>query len=320
MAKSRQLPVALAQITAMQRLETLAEADVMALQKILAGKQSIVIAPAAELIIRHHLTELTDALIATFHRLSVKGATTDPGCQAKWAIANALYQLEKPDADLFLFGIRYRQPEPVWGKTIDTAAPLRSLCALGLVQANYLDVLSELADLLADLEYDARAGAARAIGYSQNPAGIPLLRLKVHLGDSEPIVLSECFIALLALSPEQASLVIEALTGGRDEVQELAALALGEARIPSAFDAIKRQWQRTRSPELRQSFLLAIATLRTDDSLAFLLTELERGNPQDAKDAIIALDIYRHTPAIWQQVIAAAQLRSEPNILAMLNP
>ncbi|MGC1305804.1 MAG: HEAT repeat domain-containing protein [Phormidesmis sp.] len=320
MAKSRKLEETLAIIKRIQQLETLSKADVVALQAIVKGKQTMAIAPTTKLIIRHNLIQLIPDMVSAFYRLLKNGGKSDPSCKAKWAIANTLYQLEKPDTDLFLAGIHHVQLEPVWGKPIDTAPPLRSLCALGLVQANYFDLLNELADLLADAEYDARAGAARAVGYSQNPAGIPLLRLKVHLGDSEPVVLSECFISLLKLSEDQAPIVIKALENGSEEIQELAALALGEVRIPAAFAAIKKQWQRTRSAELRQSFLLAISTLRTDDAIAFLLTLLERGNAQDAKDAIIALDIYRHTPEVWQQVTKAAQLRDQPNLTALLNP
>ncbi len=318
MAKSRQLGAALEQIKTIQRLETLGEENVAVLRKIISGKQPVAIAPTTKLILRHGLTQLIPDMQAAFHRMLSNGANTDPSCKAKWAIANTLYQLEKPDADLFLSGIRHVQLEPVWGKTIDTAPPLRSLCALGLVQANYPSVLLELADLLADQEYDARAGAARAIGYSQNPAGIPLLRLKVHMGDQEPQVLSECFIALLTLSPEQAPIVIEALETGEESVQELAALALGEARIPEAFEVIKRRWQRTRGAELRSSFLLAIATLRTEDSIEFLLDQLERGNGQDAKDALLALDIYRNTTEIWQKVEQLIQLRGDPTLSASI--
>ena len=319
MARSQKLELALAEIKALQRLETLADSDVVALQKIVLGKQAVAIAPATKLVVKHSLVQLLPSLVTAFEQMLENGAKTDPGCKAKWAIANTLYQLEKPNADLFLSGIRCVQKEPVWGKSVDTAAPLRSLSALGLVQANYADLLSELADLLADPEYDARAGAARAIGYSQNPAGISLLRLKVHLGDSEPVVLSECFIALLALSPEQAPLVISALQNSVEEVQELAALALSEAKITAAFAAIKQQWQRTRNPELRQSFLLAIATLRTDEAIAFLIGLVERGNPQDAKDAAIALDIYRHTTEVWQRTCKAAELRADADLIKLLN-
>jgi hypothetical protein len=308
MAKSQKLEAVLSQIKAMQPLESLEEADVLVLRKI-----------ATKLIIQHRLVQLIPDLMTAFERMLQNGEKTDPGCQAKWAIANTLYQLERPDVDMLLAGIRHVQREPVWGGSEDTAPPLRSLCALGLAQANYPNLLSELADLLADNEHDARAGAARAIGYSQNPAGIPLLRLKVHMGDLEPIVLSECFIALLQLSGEQAPMVINALRSDSESVQELAAIALGEARIPEAFAAIKQQWQRTRNPDLRQSFLLSIATLRTEESIDFLMGLLERGNSQDAKDAAIALHIYRHTPDIWQRASKAAELRGEADITALLH-
>jgi HEAT repeat protein len=319
MAKSQKLEAVLSQIKAMQPLESLEEADVLVLRKIVQGKQPVAIPLATKLIIQHRLVQLIPDLMTAFERMLQNGEKTDPGCQAKWAIANTLYQLERPDVDMLLAGIRHVQREPVWGGSEDTAPPLRSLCALGLAQANYPDLLSELADLLADDEHDARAGAARAIGYSQNPAGIPLLRLKVHMGDLEPIVLSECFIALLQLSGEQAPMVINALRSDSESVQELAAIALGEARIPEAFAAIKQQWQRTRNPDLRQSFLLSIATLRTEESIDFLMGLLERGNSQDAKDAAIALHIYRHTPDIWQRASKAAELRGEADITALLH-
>lgn len=311
MAKSRRLEAALEKIRAIQRLDSLTAEDIACLQTIIRGKQPIAIPPATQLIVRHGLAELIPDMHAAFERMLTDGANKDPSCKAKWAIANTLYQLEKPDADLFLSGIRHIQPEPVWGKTIDTAAPLRSLCALGLVQANYPHVLSELADLLADPEHDARAGAARAVGYSQNPAGIPLLRLKVHVGDSEPQVLSECFIALLALSATQAPLVIAALNTGPEAVQELAAIALGEARIPEALGAIKARWKRTRDADLRASFLIAIATLRTEESIAFLLELVDKGNLQDAKHSLGALDIYRNTTEIWQQIEKTVRIRDD---------
>ncbi|MEL7143023.1 MAG: hypothetical protein AAFY33_19230 [Cyanobacteria bacterium J06643_4] len=320
MAKSQRLEAALDQIKAIKALEVLGDAEVAALKKIVMGKLPVAVVAASKLVICHGLAQLIPEMTAAFERMLVKGEKTDPGCKAKWAIANTLYQLEKLDSELFLSGIRHVQKEPVWGGTIDTAPPLRSLCALGLVQANYPGLLNELADLLCDPEHDARAGAARAVGYSQNPAGIPLLRLKVNMGDAEPQVLSECFIALLALSEDQSPLVIEALETGIAPVQELAAIALGEARIPSAFAAIKRQWQRTRDADLRASFLLAIATLRTEASLTFLLSLIDRGSVQDAKDALMALDIYRHTQDVWQQVTKATELRGDATLVTVLNP
>ena len=311
MAKSRGLEAALEQVRALQRLGSLEALDIEALRKIVKGKHSFAITPATQLIINHRLTQLIPDLISTFNKMLINGEKTDPGCKAKWAIANTLYKLEQPDADLFLSGIRHIQLEPVWGGSEDTAPKLRSLCALGLVQSNYYDALSELADLLVDPEHDARAGAARAIGYSENPAGIPMLRLKVNIGDIEPSVMSECFIALLKLSGDQSPKVFAALENGTDQIRELAAIALSEARIPGTFEAIRQQWKKTRSPELRQSFLLSIAILRIDEAIDFLIDLVARGNPQDAKDAFLALDIYRQTTEIWQQVTKAAKQRGD---------
>ncbi len=281
----------------------------------LKSRQSVAVAQAANLIREHAVINLQPDLAKAFYRLLKNGEKTDPGCIAKRAIANALYHQEYSETDLFLAGLHHVQMEPVWGGTVDTAPGLRGVCALGLVRAHYRHVMVELADLLADKEIEARVGAARAIAYSENPEGVPLLRLKLHLGDAEPQVLSECFIALLQLAPEQSfELVSQFLSSPEPAVVELAALALGEARLVQAFEPIKAIWRRTRAPELRQSLLLAVAMLRSETAVEFLVSLVERGNGQDAQDAVLALDIYRTVPDIWQQVQQARQLPGDSQI------
>lgn len=313
MARSSKLESLQASINAVRhQLESPTDDVLTTLQTTLASKHPIIIAQIAKLVDRHQLTLLIPDLAKQFDRMLTKGETTDPNCIAKKAIANTLYRLEYPETELFLHGIHHRQMEPVWGKTVDTAPGLRAVCALGLVRVHYRDVMIELADLLADSESEARIGAARALAYSENPQAIPLLRLKVHLGDTEPQVLSECFIALLKLAPQASfPLVSRFLESPEPAIRELAALALGEARIPEAFAAIKHVWQRTREPELRQNFLLAIATLRTDEAIQFLLGLIERGNRADTKDSISALDIYRDTDNVWHKIQKAIQLRDD---------
>ena len=281
----------------------------------LKSRQSVAVAQAANLIREHAVINLQPDLAKAFYRLLKNGEKTDPSCIAKRAIANALYHQEYSETDLFLAGIHHVQMEPVWGGTVDTAPGLRGVCALGLVRAHYRHVMVELADLLADKEIEARVGAARAIAYSENPEGVPLLRLKLHLGDPEPQVLSECFIALLQLAPEQSfDLISQFLDSSEPAVVELAALALGEARLVQAFEPIKAIWRRTRAPELRQSLLLAVAMPRSEAAVEFLVSLIERGNGQDAQDAVLALDIYRTVPDIWQQVQQASQLRGDSQI------
>ncbi|MEM9164089.1 MAG: HEAT repeat domain-containing protein [Cyanobacteria bacterium P01_F01_bin.4] len=320
MAKSHKLETVQASIKAVRdQLSPPTEEAIVTLQQVLTSKQPVAIAQVAKLVLNHHLTQLIPELAIQFERMLTKGASTDPNCIAKKAIANTLYQLEYPETELFLSGIHHIQMEPVWGKSVDTAPGVRAICALGLVRVNYRNVMIELADLLADPEIEARVGAARAIAYSENPQGVPLLRLKLHLGDPEPQVLSECFIALLQLAPQHSfPLVATFLDSSDPAVCELAAFALGEARIAEAFQAIKQAWQQTRALELRQSFLVAIATLRTDEAIQFLAGLIEKNKLADANDALIALSIYRHTEDIWQIVKAAAQHRNDldPRLLA----
>lgn len=209
------------------------------------------------------------------------------------------------------------QLEPVWGGKDDTAAALRGVCALGLVRMNYPEVMTELADLLADPKPEARVAAVQAIAYTQNDQGVPLLRLRVHVGD-ETQVLSECLTALLKLAPTGSLPLIKNLLRQDDETALVAALALGESRLSEAFALLRDWWQQTHTPELRRTGLLAIAMLRDDTALDFLLSLVTEGKSQEAKDAIAALSLYRQDEALWRRVICAAKQRGESNLLESL--
>jgi HEAT repeat protein len=327
MAKSRkleELQTRLNQIRAQLAEESLSElqpgtyeALLCELQQILTSKFAVAIAQAARIIRELDLPAATrpvllDALGSAFDRLMQTPASSDPNCLGKKAIVDALYRLEYPETELFLTGIRHVQLEPVWGGQTDTAPGLRAICALGLVRLNYSEVMSELADLLADPESEARIGAARAIAYSENLQGVPLLRLKVQLGDDAP-VLSECFAALLRLAPLSSLPLVERFLHASPQVGEMAALALGESRLPAALPLLKQWWQQGRDPELRQTGLLAIAMLRQPEAIEFLLGLISQPNPQDAEAAAVALGIYsddQELMARMQALLAARAGRS----------
>src|SRR5262249_60112568 len=93
--------------------------------------------------------------------------------------------------------------EPAWGGWADTAAPLRALCGLGMVQIGSPDAMIELSTLLADREADARIGAARALAHCGATAA-PLLRFKVLTGDEEPAALAECLSGLMISAPNSS--------------------------------------------------------------------------------------------------------------------
>lgn len=317
MAKPRKLADFLAQLQPIRHDPTTEEAQ-RVLRQILERAPSIAVAEASKLIGEAELYSLIPPLVQAFDRFLVKPVDTDPGCRAKKSLIETLYRLNHTDERPYLSGIHHVQMEPVWGGQEDTAAKLRAISALGLVRMNYPHVMVELADLLADPDPEARLGAVRAIAYSEDPASVPLLRLRVQIGDTPP-VLSECLLALLHLDGDRSlPLVHHFLYAKLSPVEEnipiaeAAALALGESRVPEAFHSLQTWWQQVKSPVLRQSGLLAIAMLRQDQCIPFLMAILREGGVTDARGAVAALGLYRHNTALWQEVTHLVEQRQLP--------
>lgn len=328
MAKSRKLEELMASLNQI-RAEPTSEQSLALLHQVVSSKYAVAVAQAAQLVGELELDQCIPELVSAFDRFLIKPQESDPGCRAKQAIAETLYRLQYGDEAPFLKGIRHIQQEPVWGGRVDTAPRLRGTCALGLVRLNYPQVMVELGDLLADPEPEARIGAARAIAYSGDDSGIPLLRLRVKVGDTSS-VLSECLIALLQLAPDGTLSLIQQLLHAQPasqseadvetavETAEAAALALPESRLPQAFEILKSWWQQTRDPQLRRTGLLAISTSRQPEAIQFVLHQIGEGGLQDAKDAIKAIGIHAHDSALWQQVVQIVAERQTPSLEEVL--
>jgi hypothetical protein len=316
MAKSPSLEDTLSLLNEVQDNPASEEA-IATLRQVLNSKHSVAVARAAKLVRRAEIRQLIPDLVSSFERFTENASSKDPSCLAKKAIADTLYRLEYNEENLFLKGIRHVQMESVWGGKVDTAPGLRGICALGLVRMNYPDVMVELADLLADPESEARIVAARAVRYTDNFQGVPLLRLKIQMGDADPQVMSECFIGLLKLaSTNSITLIARFLDSYEDQICEMAALALGESRLNDAFPFLRNWWQRIRKPELQQICLLAISMLRTEEALAFLLTIVLEGRISDAKNAIDALKIYQQDKLLWERILRVVEDRGEASLLS----
>ncbi|HES75839.1 MAG TPA: HEAT repeat domain-containing protein [bacterium] len=311
MPKPNKLEDQLAELNVLRALPI--TADVMAqLRKALANKNNHVVAAAAKIAAEAELLDLEPDLVKAFATFMRNPAKSDPGCKAKVAIADALTHLESAAEDVFLQGVRYIQLEPTWGGEMDTAAPLRGACALGLVGMRHRHALLELARLLADPESDARIATARALAYAGDPASVPLLRFKAHIGDEHPQVLSECLSALLKLDAETSlPFVAEFLEDKYFATAEAAALALGESRLEGAFAVLRDAWENTFDAKLRYTLLLAMAMLRTEDAIAYLLDIIRYEARAHADDAIEALRMYKHEASIWQRVQEALNTREE---------
>ncbi|MBN1878149.1 MAG: HEAT repeat domain-containing protein [Anaerolineae bacterium] len=311
MAKNRRLETQLAALNAL-RSAPFSENIMTELRKGLADRSNHITTRAAEIVGEMLIEALEPDLEKAFARFMVNSLKTDPGCHAKIAIAEALYRIESHLADVFLQGIMFVQMEPTYGGKVDTAAKLRGVCALGLVRMQHPDALILLAQLLADPVTDARIAAARALGYAGQLAGIPLLRYKALIGDTSPQMMCECLGALLKIAPESSlAFVAGFLQDENVERKEAAALALGESHLSQALPFLETAWEDTFDADLRRALLLAIAMLRTEEAIAFLLDIIREGARVHAESALEALRMYQRDDLIWPRVETAWAVRKE---------
>ena len=275
------------------------------LRKYLAGKVGLLVARTADAVRQIDDHDFASDLVAAFNRFMVDPVKNDKGCVAKIAVVKALLAGQCDDDEIFRTGIRHVQLEPTWGGRSDTAAPLRALSALGLVQSGSPDAMNEIAALLADAETDGRIGAAHALAHC-GPAAAPLLRFKVLTGDTEPAVLAECLNGLMTLAPSASFAFVAGFIDARyPSLYEHAALAISESRLPEVFALLKEKWSTTFSLEFREALLLPIALTRSEDACDFVISVLESGDDRIATAAIAALSIYRGDPAIRRRSEAA---------------
>lgn len=317
MAKAPSIEDRLAELAALGRTPDTPESRKQ-LRKHLASKTSLVVAKTAEIIAHMGDHDFVPDLIAAFHRFMTDPAKADKGCAAKTATVKALLAADCDDENLFRTGVRHVQHEPTWGGRSDTAAPLRALCALGLVQIGSPDAMNELAALLADKEADARIGAAGALGHC-GPTAAPLLRFKVLTGDEEPAVLAECLTALMALSPSASfEFVANFVDPKHSSLYEHAALALAQSRLPGVVELFMEKWTATFDREFKQTLLLPIALTRSEEAREFLISVLETGDVRIATAAIVALGIYRDDETIRRRAEEAIEGPNKTQLLAAL--
>jgi hypothetical protein len=278
----------------------------------LRHKSNHAIAAAAAAAEHLEAAALAPDLVLAFEKLMRDPAKLDQGCKATSAIVQALIQLEDPAARVYFAGVRHVQKEGSFGPPVDVAAPLRGLCARGLARMGHPDALLECVTLLADSEIAARTGAVRAIADSGRPDGILLLRLKTLLGDKEIDVTGECFGALLSLDPAGSVEFVARFLNSRTEgIGEQAALALGESRLPAAFEVLREAWERGGVAEQRRTLLVAIAMLRIDEALEFLLSRLADESGPVAADALAGLAFYARDEAVLARVQGIIQERGD---------
>lgn len=223
------------------------------LRSAMCDESNFVVEQIAKTVREHALSELVPDLISAWHRFLNDGAECDKGCRAKLAIVEALLPLDFEEPEFWLAGMKYRQHEPVWNGSIDTATDIRGVSAFGLVRSRLVapsDLLIALTDLLSDSEFVARAHAARAIAAAGLPGCAALLRLKASVGDSNSEVLGACFTGLLELDANRhVEFVATFLQSHSDSAIE-AALALGSSRNREAAFLLLKSCERCSSDRI----------------------------------------------------------------------
>lgn len=260
-------------------------------------------------------------LLAAWPRFLDKPVKGDPNCLAKKVIARALFDLDCDNVDFYLAAIRYRQMEPVWGGSVDTATDVRCSAAMGLVGTGYSRALVDVAELLVDSEPPVRAGAARAIACGNPREAELLLRLKAMTGDEDALVLGECFGGLLSLEPDESpAFVARFLDAEDDAVVEAAALALGESRLPASLALLQAAWDEVYVPaELRRVLVRAAALHRSDAAFDWLLGLAAEGSAAIAAEIVDVLSIYRHNEKLADRLRAIVNDRGEDESKSMFD-
>jgi hypothetical protein len=295
-----------------------AEAPVAVLEAALSSRHGLLIAKAATIIREQRYGGFGGALESALGKLLEAAWSHDPGCEAKCAIVEAMGELGLRSEDLWLRGIRHQQMEPVWGKSIDTAGRLRGLCLHELAAVRHPDAPYEIVRLLHDKEPEARETAAEAAGMLPQIAAELLLRHKILSGDAEARVTLMCFEQLAAIAAaESMDFFAEQLQSEAADIFEGAALAIASSHQPTAFPLLSEAFERRMEPRDRTLLISAIALLRSDDSLAFLLTVIEDGATTYARAAVKALTIWQGHDDRVAQIKAAVESRGDREVLAM---
>ena len=275
------------------------------IEQALRGKSTVVVARAAEIAGTAKLEQLEPLLLEAFDRFM---QDADKGCIAKTAIAKALLELESRAELTMLRGARQVQMEPAYPRAADVAGELRAACAVALVNMRSRQAVTVLVHHLADREPFVRGAAVRALAAHGGDAAEALVRYKLLLGDDDPSVVADCFPAVITLT--RSTEAVEPFLDSRDDaLREAAILAIGESRVPRAFELLRDRWDAEVHPEMRKLLATSIALTRQPAAVTFLMHQAAHGDSAAASAAIEALAIFRSDDAVRSKLAEIAQKR-----------
>src|SRR5262249_47482463 len=120
-----------------------------------------------------------------------------------------------------------------------------------------------------------------------------------------------CMLGLVRCAPSRFVPIVAGYLDNEDEgLAEVAALALGESREPAALPLLERALTGRRASRFTENALSAIAMLRSDEAVSYLLGLLETAPAPLAQQALDALAAHAPSPSLAERVRAAAAKRS----------
>jgi hypothetical protein len=161
---------------------------------------------------------------------------------------------------------------------------------MGLANTRDPKKLQALVELLADKEWQARAGAVKAIAVVGSEAASMLLRYKALISDAEPDVLSDCLAGLLSIDGGDALPFVAGMAESRDRpVTEAALVALGASRRADAVEWLKCRFANVVDGDSKKIIIRALANARTEAAMDFLLETIRSGSAPIATSAAAAV-------------------------------
>jgi hypothetical protein len=291
---------------------------VAAIRTGLADRNAVVVAKAANLAGAAALEDVEAEILSSLRRMLAPGSD-DPGAEAANALAKALRDLDHRDPEPFLACLTHVRMEPVWGRRVDVAGPLRATCAQALV-ATDIDphaLLTLLVDRFVDTDKWVRIDVARAIAQLDRPESGLLLRLKALAGDADDEVTGQCLTSLLELEQNAAlEFVSRFFKEPFDGVALDALAALAQSKLPAAFERVERFWEETIVPKAREAIVKALAASPHSGAATFLFDVFERNEGTLARAALESLAAGRFRDEWRDRVENAVAERNDATLRA----
>jgi len=314
MAKSDPIERSLDRLGELRRADA-SETIVQEVREFLRNRSNLVVAKAASVVRELQIKALIPDMVVAFNKIMADAPRLDKRCAAITEIVSGLYELNYDEPAPYLTGLKHVQMEASFGPPVDEAAKLRAVSAQGLVRTRHPDALTQVMQLLVDREPAARIGAVRALAVNGGEAGILLLRLKVLTGDAESAVLGECFSGLLEASPVKSVPFVAKYVDSEDiDVAQAAMLALGESRLPAAYEVLREKWSKTLGMPAKKILLASMAASKLEEAIAFLISLVETESIPTAAVVVEALSIYSRNERVRKSVNDAVLARRDQTL------